>query len=107
MASNAGASRAFERSAPVTSAPRAPASGLARIAADHRGDGHRIVDAHNNVRSRLLSARLGGAHVRLSKHYRERVGLIVFKRPAGIPAILEQYAALGEGLAVDPLAAYR
>jgi ADP-heptose:LPS heptosyltransferase len=56
--------------------------GLLRIASDHRDRGWTVLDAHNNWRSRLLSWQLGGAAGRFAKHYRERLGLIVFKRAA-------------------------
>ena len=73
--------------------------GLLRIASDHRGRGWTVLDAHNNWRSRFLSWRLGGAAGRFAKHYRERLGLIVFKRAArGLPSILEQYGALAEAV---------
>lgn len=74
--------------------------GLLRIAADYRGRGYRILDAHNNWRSRVLSWRLGGADGRFQKHYPDRLALIVFKRPARLPSILEQYGALAESLGV-------
>jgi heptosyltransferase-2 len=74
--------------------PRGGLKGLRRIAEDHRLQGYRVIDVHNNWRSRFLSACLGGADVRLAKNYGPRLGLIVFKRPANLPSILEQYAEL-------------
>lgn len=74
--------------------------GLARIASDHRDRGYAVIDAHNNWRSRFLAWRLGGAGARVGrfdKHYRARLGLIVFKRPAPLPTILEGYARLAPG----------
>jgi ADP-heptose:LPS heptosyltransferase len=61
-----------------------------------------VIDAHNNWRSRFLSWRLGGAHARLGKYYRERLALIVWKRPGAIPTILEQYAALARAAGMPP-----
>lgn len=66
---------------------------LARIARSYRGA--TVIDAHNNWRSRFLSWRLGGAAARFEKYYAARLGLIVFKRHAPIPTMLEQYARLG------------
>jgi heptosyltransferase-2 len=74
--------------------PRGGLRGLLRIADEHRGKGYRVIDAHSSWRSRILSRRLGGADVRFKKNYGPRLGLIVFKRPANLPSILEQYAAL-------------
>ena len=67
---------------------------LGQIARALNGRADIVIDAHNNWRSRALCAMLGGASIRIEKHYRERVGLIVFKRPAQIPSILEQYGQL-------------
>jgi len=71
--------------------------GLSRIARDHRDRGYAVIDAHNNWRSRFLAWRLGGARARIArfdKHYSARLGLIVFKRSAALPTILEGYARL-------------
>ncbi|HXV14833.1 MAG TPA: glycosyltransferase family 9 protein [Candidatus Krumholzibacteria bacterium] len=73
--------------------------GLARIGRSFRQGarpGDVVIDAHSNPRSRIVSAAAGGAHARFRKYYRERAGLIVFKRPASLPPILAQYAALAE-----------
>jgi hypothetical protein len=72
--------------------------GLLRIAADHRAGGYRVIDAHNNPRSRFLAAIMGGACGRFRKHYRERLGLILFKKPAALPSILGLFADLTEPL---------
>jgi heptosyltransferase-2 len=84
--------------------PRAGIGGLLKIASDHRGRDYCVVDAHNNWRSRFLSWRLGGAAARLRKYYRERLGLIVFKRPAQVPSILDQYGALAATAGLPPAA---
>jgi heptosyltransferase-2 len=76
--------------------PKSGLRGLLRIADDHRGQGYRVIDAHNNWRSRLLSWRLGGAAARFQKHYGERMGLIVFKRRTELPSILEHYGDLDQ-----------
>ena len=55
-----------------------------------------VIDAHSNLRSRVVSAAAGGARARFRKYYRERGGLIVFKRRTALPTILEQYASLAE-----------
>jgi ADP-heptose:LPS heptosyltransferase len=75
--------------------------GLWRIADGHKNQGYRVIDAHNNWRSRILSRLLGGADARLRKNYRQRMGLIVFKRPVELPTILEQYAALATPLGLS------
>ncbi|MDH3198107.1 MAG: glycosyltransferase family 9 protein [Candidatus Krumholzibacteria bacterium] len=81
--------------------PRASAAGLMRLARAWRGRGHMVLDAHNTWRSRLLAARLGGAHARFAKHYAERLGLIVLKRPAEVPTMLERYGALAATVGVE------
>jgi len=81
-----------------------PSGGIAaldRIAREHRDQGYIVIDAHNNWRSRFLSWRLGGAATRFEKHYAARLGLIVLKRPARIPTMLEQYAGLGAAAGFD------
>lgn len=79
--------------------PRRGLRGLLRLAGRLRGDDYRLIDAHNNWRSRLVSARLGGAQCRFAKHYSERFRLIAFKRPARLPTILEAYAQLAPPVA--------
>ena len=81
-----------------------PSGGLAaleRIARSHRDRGYVVIDAHNNWRSRFLSWRLGGASARFEKHYAVRLGLIVLKRAAAIPTMLEQYTRLGAAAGFD------
>ena len=81
-----------------------PSGGLAaleHIARSHRDQGYLVIDAHNNWRSRFLSWRLGGAAARFQKHYAARLGLIVLKRGAHIPTMLEQYARLGTAAGFD------
>lgn len=81
----------------TTIEPRATLFDLARIGASLRASPDDIViDAHSNLRSRIVSAAAGGARARFRKYYRERAGLIVLKRRASLPTILEQYAWLAE-----------
>ncbi len=80
--------------------PQGGAAALMRIAADHRDRGYCVIDAHNNLRSRLLSWRLGGADARFRKRYRERLGLILFKRAVRLPSIIDQYRALADAAGV-------
>ena len=75
--------------------PSGGVGALDRIAREHRNPDLVVLDAHNNWRSRFLSWRLGGAAARFKKHYAARLGVIVFKRPASIPTMLQQYARLG------------
>jgi heptosyltransferase-2 len=74
--------------------PRGGLPGLLRIAGEYRGRGYRVIDAHNNWRSRILSRQLGGAHARLAKNYGRRLGLIVLKRRTTLPTMLQQYGML-------------
>jgi heptosyltransferase-2 len=67
---------------------------LAAVAREFRGENDVIVDAHASLRSRLVAWRAGGSVARIRKHTRERLGLIVFKRAATLPTMLERYAAL-------------
>jgi len=53
-----------------------------------------VIDAHNTTRSRWLCRKIGGAHITFKKNYGQRLGLIVFKREASIPTMLENYANL-------------
>ncbi|UCG52404.1 MAG: glycosyltransferase family 9 protein, partial [Candidatus Latescibacterota bacterium] len=46
----------------------------------------------------------GGAGARIKKYYRERFGLILFKKPCEIPAVGERYSSLGETLGFPPMA---
>jgi heptosyltransferase-2 len=82
---------------------RATPFDLARIARGFRDGSDRVViDAHANFCSRVVSAVAGGARARFRKFYRERAGLIVFKRPVELPTMLEQYAALSERAGFGP-----
>lgn len=80
-------------------------SDLARIGRGFRGD-YVVIDAHANPRSRVVSGAAGGARARFRKFYFRRAGLIVFKRPAVLPTMLEQYASLAQraGFAATTLA---
>jgi heptosyltransferase-2 len=69
-------------------------SALWRMAGAFRDRGYTIIDAHASLRSRLICARAGGADVRIEKQTRERVSLIVWKKPADLPTMLERYAKL-------------
>ncbi|HEU4366444.1 MAG TPA: glycosyltransferase family 9 protein [Candidatus Krumholzibacteria bacterium] len=74
--------------------PGTSLAALSRLADRFRDSGHTIVDAHASWRSRAVACRAGGATARISKHTRERLGLIVLKRRAQLPTMLERYAAL-------------
>ncbi|UCG51664.1 MAG: glycosyltransferase family 9 protein, partial [Candidatus Latescibacterota bacterium] len=78
--------------------------GLGQIIRTHRAEGATVIDAHSSLRSRLLSSGLGGAGARIKKYYRERFGLILFKKPCEIPAVGERYSSLGETLGFPPMA---
>jgi heptosyltransferase-2 len=69
---------------------------LMRIGDSLRADGATLIDAHASLRSRLVAWRAGGAVARIDKHTRERLGIIVLKRRAQLPTMLERYAALLE-----------
>jgi lipopolysaccharide heptosyltransferase II len=73
---------------------RGGAAALWRIAGEFRNRGYVIMDAHGSLRSRLVCARAGGAATRVEKHTRERINLIVWKKPADLPTMLERYARL-------------
>jgi len=89
----------------VTIESRATPFDLVRIARGFcDGPDRVVIDAHANFRSRIVSAAAGGARARFRKFYRERAGLIVFKRPAALPTMLEQYAALAERAGFGPVA---
>jgi heptosyltransferase-2 len=81
--------------------PATGVAGLNRIARELGGRDTVVIDAHNNLRSRFLSWRLGGAAARFNKHYCARLGLIVFKRQTLLPTILEQYASLAPAAGLD------
>ncbi len=82
--------------------PATGLGGLRRIANSLKGGGYTVVDAHSNLRSRLLSRWLGGARARFQKHYLERLGLIVFKRQVSLPSILDQYGSLAGAIGLPP-----
>ncbi len=71
------------------------------VALARRARGLRVVDAHASLRSRIVSAVLGGAEVRFPKHYAARLGLIALKRNPRLPTILETYADLARAVGVD------
>ncbi|HEX6791935.1 MAG TPA: hypothetical protein VF247_11545, partial [Candidatus Krumholzibacteria bacterium] len=71
---------------------------LWRIADEFRRGDYTILDAHASARSRLVGWRTGGASAQIEKHTRERLGLIVLKRPARLPTMLQRYARLCEPL---------
>jgi len=79
--------------------------GLRQAVHAHRGDDVTVIDAHSSLRSRILSAGLGGAGARLRKHYTSRLGLIVLKRGCRIPSVVERYGELGESLGLPPMKA--
>lgn len=70
--------------------------GLLRAGSEFRDSGHVIIDAHASLRSRVVAWRAGGAAACIRKHTRERLDLIVFKRAAPLPSMLQRYAALLE-----------
>lgn len=72
--------------------------GLRQVVGACRGREYVVVDAHNTLRSRLLTTALGGADVRIRKYYRQRTGLIIFKRRSPIPSMASRYGDLAEEL---------
>ncbi len=79
--------------------------GLRQIIRSLRDEGCLVIDAHNTLRSRVVSTGLGGAASRVRKYYRQRLGLILFKRRTAIPTIPERYSALGEELGLPRMSA--
>lgn len=77
--------------------------GLHQIARSRRPEDFVLADAHGSLRSRMLCAALGGAEVRIEKHYIQRTALILFKRRCRIPRVTERYSRLGEALGLPPL----
>jgi heptosyltransferase-2 len=77
--------------------------GLAGVVRSVRDDSRVVIDAHNTMRSRVVARALGGSTARLQKYYRERLGLILIKRAAEVPAVSRRYSALGEALGFPPL----
>jgi heptosyltransferase-2 len=78
--------------------PGSGLAGLIRLGLRLREDDATVIDAHNNWRSRILSGVLGGAAARFRKYYGRRLGLIIFKRRAELPTMLEQYGRLAGAL---------
>ena len=74
---------------------------LWRIAGQFRGGDFTVIDAHASGRSRIVGWRVGGVDARISKHTRERLGLIVLKRATTLPSMLERYARLCEPLGMN------
>ena len=83
--------------------PKAGLRGLRHIVESHRSDGCTVIDAHNTLRSRILSAGLGGARSRIQKHFRKRFELITLKRGHELPTMSQRYSALGEALGFPPM----
>jgi heptosyltransferase-2 len=67
---------------------------LWRTASEFRGRGYTVIDAHASLRSRLVCARAGHAHSRIEKNTLARLDLIMWKRRADLPTMLERYAKL-------------
>lgn len=74
---------------------------LWRTAREFRGSGHAVVDAHGSARSRIVALAAGRCDARIDKHTRARLGLILLKRPASLPTMLERYAQLARALGID------
>lgn len=83
--------------------PGSGLGGLRRIARSCRDRGYTVIDAHSTIRSRLLAWMLGGARATYRKRYRARLGLIVFKIPASLPTVLEQYGSLAAAAGLPPI----
>ncbi len=79
----------------------AGAGTLWRTAGAFRDRGYAIIDAHASLRSRLLCARAGHAQARIQKDTRARVDLIMWKRRANLPTMLERYAKLCAPVGVE------
>ncbi len=73
---------------------------LWRIAGEFR-DGYTVIDAHASWRSKVVGWRAGRVDARITKHTRQRLGLIVLKRPANLPTMLQRYAQLCAPLGMD------
>jgi heptosyltransferase II len=80
--------------------PSGGTGALWRIAAEFRNAGYTVIDAHASARSRLVGWRAGRVDARIEKHTRGRLGLIVFKRAAALPSMLERYARLCEPIGI-------
>jgi heptosyltransferase-2 len=79
--------------------------GLRQAARAHGDADVTVIDAHSSLRSRILSAGLGGAGASLRKFYARRLGLIVLKRDCRIPRVVDRYGELGEALGLPPMTA--
>jgi lipopolysaccharide heptosyltransferase II len=82
---------------------RAGPTTLFRLATFLREAGYEILDAHNSLRSRLLSALAGGAARRIEKHYLARTALLLWKKHVEIPNMRERYARLLDGDIEGPI----
>lgn len=78
----------------------AGAGTLWRMAGEFRDRDYTVIDAHASWRSRVVGWRAGRVDARIEKHTRERLGLIVLKRPAVLPTMLERYARLCEPVGI-------
>jgi len=78
----------------------AGAGALWRMAGEFRDRDYTIIDAHASWRSRVAGWRAGHVDARIQKHTRERLGLIVLKRRAVLPTMLERYARLCEPVGI-------
>jgi heptosyltransferase-2 len=80
---------------------RASPLDLWRVARAFRARDYRLLDAHASLRSRVVAWGAGRADARIRKHTRERLGLIVFKRAAELPSMLERYARLARAAGLE------
>jgi heptosyltransferase-2 len=78
--------------------------GLRQVVSERRGEDAVVIDAHGSLRSRLLTGGLGSVDARITKHYWQRLALIVFKRYSEIPTVSQRYSGLGETLGYPPVA---
>jgi heptosyltransferase-2 len=74
---------------------------LWRLASPFRHRDYEIIDAHGSWRSQMVCARVGRVAARIEKHTRQRVNLILWKRPADLPTMLERYARLCSPVQVE------
>jgi len=79
----------------------AGAGALWRLTGPFRDAGYRVIDAHASWRSRVVAWRAGRVDARIQKYTRERLDLIVWKKPATLPTMLERYAALCAPLGME------
>lgn len=71
---------------------------IAGIVKRNLARGYTVVDAHNTLRSRLATTLAGLNPPRLRKYYRQRLGLIIFKRHIELPHMIDRYGRLSEVL---------